>query len=85
MLSGLQLSCDTAFSHRAANLNSTAETGVKTSVSAPEFVFFIRHGIRAANVGKVKKRAAVLSLPCMNSETGTYSTTTFLTALPLSV
>ena len=51
----------------------------------PMFVFFIRHGIRVANVGKVKKSAAVLSLPCMNSETGTYSTTTFLTALPLSV
>ena len=29
-----------AFSHRAANLNSTAETGVKTSVSAPEFTIF---------------------------------------------
>ena len=62
MLSGLQLSCDTAFSHRAANLNSTAETGVKTSVSAPEFVFFIAHGIRVRILSKFAKMKIICML-----------------------
>ena len=47
-------------SHRAVNLNSTAETGVKTSVSAPELHVIVENW--QTQLRKVKKKSCFRNL-----------------------